>query len=158
VKFVISSSVSYGRLLGSPCGGRSRNYPVCEADAGLARLFRSCSVKDLLLALNHQTASHLSSIAAPRDAQAEVIPAARALGVGIIAWGPLGAGALTDRWQTRDDMPPHDRRRRLPRFSEDNFHQVGPGKCETATVTRCDSAELVLGWWMYIAVYMMPTS
>ena len=58
-------------------------------------------------------------------AQADIIPAARALGVGIIAWGPLGNGALTERWQTRDDMPPLDRRRRLPRFSEENFSQVG---------------------------------
>ena len=45
--------------------------------------------------------------------------------MGIIAWGPLGSGALTDRWQTRDDMPRHDRRRRLPRFSEEGFYQVG---------------------------------
>ena len=56
--------------------------------------------------------------------QADVIPTARELGTGVIAWAPLGNGALTDRWQTRDDMPLHDRRRRLTRFSEENFDQV----------------------------------
>ena len=56
--------------------------------------------------------------------QVEVIPMARALGIGIIAWAPLGSGLLTGKWSAFDDIPKHDRRRLIRRLNEENFPKV----------------------------------
>ena len=67
--------------------------------------------------------------------QEEVIPAARALGVGIVAWAPLGCGLLTGQWTSFEDIPKHDRRRLLRRLNQENFglvrkpRQVRPASC-----------------------------
>ncbi len=53
--------------------------------------------------------------------QVDVIPMARALGVGIIAWAPLGSGLLTGKWSAFEDIPRHDRRRLIRRLNEENF-------------------------------------
>ncbi len=50
-----------------------------------------------------------------------VLDTVRELGIGFVAYSPLGRGFLTGRFQTRDDIPDDDYRRRHPRFSEENF-------------------------------------
>ncbi len=57
-------------------------------------------------------------------AQEDVIPAARALGVGIVAWAPLGSGLLTGKWASFEDIPKHDRRRLIRRLNKENFARV----------------------------------
>ncbi|WP_328320535.1 aldo/keto reductase [Streptomyces sp. NBC_00388] len=52
-----------------------------------------------------------------RGIEDEVVPACRALGVGIVAYAPLGRGFLTGRIRTTDDLAPEDFRRGQPRFS-----------------------------------------
>jgi aryl-alcohol dehydrogenase-like predicted oxidoreductase len=49
-------------------------------------------------------------------AQAEVIPTCRELGIGMVAYAPLGRGFLTGRISSVDDLAPGDRRREMPRF------------------------------------------
>ncbi len=64
------------------------------------------------------------AIAHPAFPQAEVIPTCRELGIGIVAYSPLGRGFLTGAIKSRDDLAPEDRRRQMPRFSEENFSKV----------------------------------
>ena len=50
-----------------------------------------------------------------------VLDACRELGIGFVAYSPLGRGFLTGRFQTIDDLPADDYRRHSPRFQGDNF-------------------------------------
>jgi aryl-alcohol dehydrogenase-like predicted oxidoreductase len=56
-----------------------------------------------------------------RDAEGEILPTVRGLGIGFVAYSPLGRGFLTGRFQSSDDLEADDRRRNLPRFQGDNF-------------------------------------
>ncbi|HVB47972.1 MAG TPA: aldo/keto reductase [Burkholderiales bacterium] len=56
-----------------------------------------------------------------RDPEDEVLPTVRALGIGFVAYSPLGRGFLTGRFRTIDDLPQGDYRRLSPRFQGENF-------------------------------------
>jgi aryl-alcohol dehydrogenase-like predicted oxidoreductase len=56
-----------------------------------------------------------------RDIEDEVIPALRELGVGLVAYSPLGRGFLSGSFKSVDDLEPDDFRRYSPRFQGDNF-------------------------------------
>jgi aryl-alcohol dehydrogenase-like predicted oxidoreductase len=56
-----------------------------------------------------------------RDIEAEIVPACRALGIGVVAFSPLGRGFLTGRITSVDDLGERDIRRTQPRFGEDAF-------------------------------------
>ncbi len=56
-----------------------------------------------------------------RDVEKEVLPACRELGIGFMAYAPLGRGFLTATIKTLDALLPKDRRREHPRFSPDNI-------------------------------------
>src|SRR5579862_3058897 len=58
-----------------------------------------------------------------RDAEAEVLPAIRALGIGFVAYSPLGRGFLSGRIRSQDDLPADDARREKPRFQGENFQR-----------------------------------
>ena len=55
------------------------------------------------------------------DIEAEVVPVARELGIGIVAYSPLGRGFLTGQITSPGDFPDGDFRKYLPRFTGDNF-------------------------------------
>src|SRR5436305_14203286 len=50
-----------------------------------------------------------------REAEAKVLPTVRELGIGFVAYSPLGRGFLTGRYKTIDDLPADDNRRNMPR-------------------------------------------
>ena len=56
-----------------------------------------------------------------RDPEAAVLPTCRALGIGFVAYSPLGRGFLAGRFSTRDEIDADDFRRTNPRFSDANF-------------------------------------
>src|SRR5258706_1451386 len=56
-----------------------------------------------------------------RDVEAEILPTVRRLGIGFVAYAPLGRGFLTGRFKTIEDLPPDDWRRSAPRFQGENF-------------------------------------
>jgi aryl-alcohol dehydrogenase-like predicted oxidoreductase len=56
-----------------------------------------------------------------RGIEAEVLPTARRLGIGIVPYAPLGRGFLTGRITTPGDFAPGDFRRNNPRFQGENF-------------------------------------
>ena len=56
-----------------------------------------------------------------REVERDVIPTCRELGIGYVAYAPLGRGLLTGRIRTVDDLAPNDRRRVHPRFAPENL-------------------------------------
>jgi aryl-alcohol dehydrogenase-like predicted oxidoreductase len=56
-----------------------------------------------------------------RDPEDEILPTVRELGIGFVAYSPLGRGFLTGAITSLDDLAPDDYRRTSPRFQGDNF-------------------------------------
>jgi aryl-alcohol dehydrogenase-like predicted oxidoreductase len=56
-----------------------------------------------------------------RDPESEILPTVRELGIGFVAYSPLGRGFLTGRIRTIEDMATDDFRRHSPRFLPENF-------------------------------------
>jgi len=56
-----------------------------------------------------------------RDAEPEIIPALRELGIGFVPYSPLGRGFLTGKINSADDLSEGDFRRNTPRFQKENF-------------------------------------
>jgi aryl-alcohol dehydrogenase-like predicted oxidoreductase len=58
-----------------------------------------------------------------RDPEAGALPTVRELGIGFVAYSPLGRGFLSGRFSSPDDLPADDFRRNHPRFQGDNFRR-----------------------------------
>ena len=59
-----------------------------------------------------------------RDVEEDgVLTTVRELGIGFVAYSPLGRGFLTGRFKSFDDLPEDDFRRRNPRFQGENFER-----------------------------------
>ncbi len=58
-----------------------------------------------------------------RDPEDEILPTCRALGIGFVAYSPLGRGFLTGQIRRFEDLPADDYRRHSPRFQGENFQR-----------------------------------
>jgi aryl-alcohol dehydrogenase-like predicted oxidoreductase len=58
-----------------------------------------------------------------RDPEDEILAAVRELGIGFVAYSPLGRGFLTGQFKRPEDIPEGDFRRFNPRFQSDNFYK-----------------------------------
>ena len=58
-----------------------------------------------------------------RDPEDEILPTCRELGIGFVAYSPLGRGFLTGQFQRFEDLPADDYRRNSPRFQGENFQK-----------------------------------
>ncbi len=58
-----------------------------------------------------------------RDPEDDVLPTVRELGIGFVAYSPLGRGFLSGRFRSPDDLPEDDFRRRNPRFQPGNLER-----------------------------------
>ncbi len=58
-----------------------------------------------------------------RFPEGEIFDTVRELGIGYVAYSPLGRGFLTGRFESPEDLPENDWRRRSPRFQDENFQQ-----------------------------------
>lgn len=56
-----------------------------------------------------------------REPEDEILPTLRELGIGFVAYSPLGRGFLSGEIKKPEDLPPGDRRRMFPRFQGENF-------------------------------------
>src|SRR4030095_15478245 len=84
-----------------------------------------------------------------RDAEEEVIPTVRELGIGYVAYSPLGRGFLTGQIKSPDDFAEDDFRRNHPRFQGENFEkniQLVQEVGEMAREKGCTTAQLALAW------------
>jgi len=84
-----------------------------------------------------------------RDVEKEILPACRELGIGFMAYAPLGRGFLTATMKTLDALLPKDRRREHPRFSQDNIGKnaalLAPLE-KIAASKKCTPAQAALAW------------
>ncbi|HEV2596608.1 MAG TPA: aldo/keto reductase [Sphingomicrobium sp.] len=84
-----------------------------------------------------------------RDAEADVIPTIRELGIGYVAYSPLGRGFLTGQFKSPADFPDGDTRRNHPRFQGENFSKNIELVHEVEVLARekgCTTAQLALAW------------
>lgn len=84
-----------------------------------------------------------------RDIEAEILPTARELGIGIVPYSPLGRGALTNTLRDISELDPTDFRRTLPRFQQEAFEQnlrIVNSLEEVANGKNCTLAQLALAW------------
>jgi len=84
-----------------------------------------------------------------RDPEATVLPVCKELGIGFVAYSPLGRGFLTGRFRSLDDLEPGDWRRNNPRFQGDNLTQnLGLVAHVEALAHRkaCTPAQIALAW------------
>jgi aryl-alcohol dehydrogenase-like predicted oxidoreductase len=84
-----------------------------------------------------------------RDAEAEVLPTVRELGIGYVAYSPLGRGFLTGQFKSPDDFPEGDFRKNHPRFQGENFEkniQLVREVEAMAAEKGCTTAQLALAW------------
>ncbi|MGB7543662.1 MAG: aldo/keto reductase [Burkholderiales bacterium] len=84
-----------------------------------------------------------------RDVEREILPACRELGIGFMAYSPLGRGFLTATIKTLDALLPTDRRRDHPRFNPENLRRnvelLQPLE-SVAAAHKCTPAQVALAW------------
>jgi len=85
-----------------------------------------------------------------RDVETEILPTVRELGIGFVAYSPLGRGFLTGSIKSASDLPAGDSRTgRFPRFADENFDRnvalVGLIE-QLATTKGCTPGQLALAW------------
>ncbi|QDL10276.1 aldo/keto reductase [Brasilonema octagenarum UFV-E1] len=84
-----------------------------------------------------------------REPETDVLPVCRELGIGLVAYSPLGRGFLTGAFEKPEDVAPDDFRRHTPRFQGENFErnlQLVKKIKEIATEKKCTPAQLALAW------------
>jgi aryl-alcohol dehydrogenase-like predicted oxidoreductase len=84
-----------------------------------------------------------------RDPEDELLALCRELGVGFVAYSPLGRGFLTSQFKRFEDFPADDYRRNSPRFQGENFHKnldLVHRVEEIAKQKGCQPSQLALAW------------
>lgn len=84
-----------------------------------------------------------------RDPEEEILDTVRELGIGFVAYSPLGRGFLTGRWSNPEDIPENDTRRNQPRFQGDNFYrnlEIVDRVREIANEKNVKPGQLALAW------------
>src|SRR3954463_14095430 len=130
--------------------GKVRFLGLSEAaPATIRRAHRECSIAAL------QTEYSLWS----REPEDEILPVCRELGIGFVAYSPLGRGFLTGRFRNFDDLPEDDYRRNAPRFQGENFQRnldLVSRVEEIARRKKCTPAQLALAWLLAQGADIVP--
>jgi aryl-alcohol dehydrogenase-like predicted oxidoreductase len=122
--------------------GKVRHLGLSEA--GAVTLERACRVHPIAAL---QTEYSLWS----RDPEDGVLQACRKLGVGFVAYSPLGRGFLTGRFRKFEDLAADDYRRMSPRFQGENFQKNLELVDRIEGLARekgCTASQLALAWVM----------
>jgi aryl-alcohol dehydrogenase-like predicted oxidoreductase len=94
-----------------------------------------------------------------RDIEDRVVPALRELGIGIVAYSPLGRGFLTGEIKSIDDLAADDFRRFTPRFQEENFDrnlELAESVRKMANAKGITPAQLALAWVLHQGPEVVP--
>jgi len=136
-------------------------YPIEETMAGLAQLVKEGKIARIGLSevsgstLRRAHAVHPVSVVQTeyslwsREVEVEVLPTCRELGIGLVAYAPLGRGFLTGRFQTAEQLHEDDFRASQPRFQPENF-QRNRALVDVVTAwaqrKACTPAQMALSW------------
>jgi aryl-alcohol dehydrogenase-like predicted oxidoreductase len=136
-----------GRLVEA---GKVRFIGICEASADTIR--RAHATFPLTMV---QTEYSLWT----RDIEAEILPACRELGIGLMAYAPLGRGFLTAAIKSDGDLVEGDRRRDHPRFAPANVAKnvtLLPVIEEIAAKRGCKPSQVALAWLFTKGTDILP--
>jgi len=120
--------------------GKVRYLGLSEASP--ATLRRACAVHPIAAL---QTEYSLWS----RDVEAAILPTCRELGVGFVAYSPLGRGFLTGSFRSPADLDPTDVRHHHPRFAAENMKRnlrLVEAVTALATARGATPAQMALAW------------
>jgi aryl-alcohol dehydrogenase-like predicted oxidoreductase len=130
--------------------GKVRYIGLSEASAGTVR--RAAKV--------HPIAALQSEYSLwTRDVEPDVLPTCRELGVGFVAYSPLGRGFLTGAIRNTSELAPGDWRRRNPRFADENIEQNRRLVDAISAIARergCTTAQLALAWLLHQGDDIVP--
>jgi len=130
--------------------GKVRFLGICEA--GAATIRRAHAVQPL-------AARQIEYSLWTRDVESEIVPLCEALGIGFVAYSPLGRGLLTGSVMTADAFGASDVRRNMPRFQGDNLRRnlllVEELKAR-AQAENCTPAQLALAWLLAQKPFVVP--
>jgi aryl-alcohol dehydrogenase-like predicted oxidoreductase len=153
------------------CHRRNPEVPIEDMVGAMADLVREGKVRALGLSeVSAQTlrrAHAVHPIAAvqseyslwTRDPEAEVLPACRELGVGFVAYSPLGRGILTGAIATAADLAGDDFRRLSPRFQGDNLaaNLALVDKVRAVAAAKgCTPGQVALAWLLAQGTDILP--
>jgi aryl-alcohol dehydrogenase-like predicted oxidoreductase len=137
--------------------------PIEDTVGAMAELVRAGKVRHLGLSeaapATIRRAAKVHPIAAlqteyslwSRDPEDELLQTVRELGIGFVAYSPLGRGFLTGRWRKPEDLPQDDFRRHNPRFQGENFQknlELVDRVNEIAREKKVKPSQLALAWVM----------
>jgi aryl-alcohol dehydrogenase-like predicted oxidoreductase len=137
------------------------NTPIEETVGAMAELVHAGKVKHLGLseagaetirrahAVHPITALQSEWSLWTRDPEGDVLDTVRELGIGFVAYSPLGRGFLAGRFSSPDDLAEDDFRRRHPRMSGDNLERnraLADKVRELADEKGCTPAQIALAW------------
>lgn len=94
-----------------------------------------------------------------RDIEGEILPTVRELGIGFVAYSPLGRGFLTGQFARFEDLPENDYRRFSPRFQGDNFDKNLELVKEIEAMAGqkgCSSSQLAIAWVLQQGYDIVP--
>ncbi len=94
-----------------------------------------------------------------RDIEDEVLPTIRELGIGLVAYSPLGRGFLTGQVSKPEDLDEQDFRRHNPRFQGENFRrnlELVSRVRELAEGHNCSPGQLALAWVLHQGEDLVP--
>ncbi|MGE5611232.1 MAG: aldo/keto reductase [Bacillota bacterium] len=86
-----------------------------------------------------------------RDVEGKILATCRELGIGFVAYSPLGRGFLSGQFKRPEDFPPEDYRRSSPRFQGENFQKnlsLVEEVRKMAAEKGCTPSQLALAWVM----------
>jgi aryl-alcohol dehydrogenase-like predicted oxidoreductase len=130
--------------------GKVRHLGICEA--GAATIRRAHAVHPL-------AAVQIEYSLWSRDVEAEILPLCEELGIGFVAYSPLGRGILTGNVTGLDALRDGDARRNMPRFQGDNLRRnlalVEELKAHAAA-ERCTPAQLAIAWVLSRKSFIVP--
>ena len=141
---------SVGALADLVKSGKTRAIGLSEV--GPRTLRRACAVHPIA---SLQTEYSLLA----RDVEAEVLPVCRELGVGFLAYSPLGRCLLTGRWRSRADFTEGDYRLFSPRFAEGALArnlELVERAATLAARKKCTPAQLALAWLLHRGEDIVP--
>src|SRR5271165_5062322 len=130
--------------------GKVRHLGLSEASANTIR--RAAAV--------HPIAALQSEFSLwTRDLEATVLPACEELGIGVVAYSPLGRGFLTGAFKRPEDFGAGDFRCNVPRFSSENFARNLELVDVVTQIARDEGytpAQVALAWLLDCAPYIVP--
>jgi aryl-alcohol dehydrogenase-like predicted oxidoreductase len=147
------------------------DVPIEETVGAMAELVKAGKVKHLGLSEaapeTIRKAAKVHRIAAlqteyslwTRDVEAEILPTVKELGIGFVAYSPLGRGFLSGQFKKPEDIPEGDYRRQSPRFQGENFTKNLALVARVQAIARekhLTASQLALAWVLSRGVVPIP--